>query len=345
MKNEVSTEVEVKNSSLTPHDTQFTESKVREFINGQPFAEILHDAAKSKWDGKPLTEDKVYHLNEMGGLKVAIIRENRRTHRRAMKMNKACMKVGMTTPAILVPASVVNEWGLTLIDPTSGRELTEEELKDYYCVMEGHARLDAWVISLISSDEPFDFHFVFKHYSTSEEFGKAYTSCNVDMTRTTSKDRLAIAGARSKDPIVISYLKKTKEDQTIPKASQYWTFGRELAKDEVSKLIYGDANAPKFEKALTDALSLCYESFKARFSADGAEKVYRGVPAAQWCADMLLNQAEDEDKAAMAQIISEKVIAMDDKLYTPLITAKTSKKEHITRDQKIKTTLDLMMNV
>jgi hypothetical protein len=262
-------------------------------------------------------------------------------------MFKACMKFGMTTPAILVLASVVNEWGLTLIDPTSGRELAEEELKDYYCVMEGHARLDAWVISVISAsmngDDPFDFHFVFKNYSTPEEFGKAYTSCNIDMTRTTSKDRLAIAGARCKHPIVISYLGKIKYDHVIPKASHFWTTGRELKAEEITKLTYGEGDAPTFDKTLTDALALCYESFKARFSAEGAEKVYRGVPAAQWCADQLLNHAED--MTATAQIISEKVMAMDDKLYTPIVTAKTSKKEHTTRDQKIRTTLDMMMNL
>ena len=324
----------------------FSESKIHELINNQPLEEIVRQFAKAEWDGKPLVEDRVYHLKKLAGLKVAIIRDNRRTHRRAIKMFKACMKFGMTTPAILVLASVVHEWGLTLIDPTSGKELSEEELKDYYCVMEGHARLDAWIISVISAsmngDDPFDFHFVFKDYSTPEEFGKAYTSCNIDMTRTTSKDRLAIAGARCKDRDVISYLRKIKDDKTIPKASLFWTFGRELAKDEVSKLIYGEADAPVFDKMQTDALALCYESFKARFSAEGAEKIYRGVPAAQWCANQLLNHAED--MTATAQIISEKVMAMDDKLYTPIVTAKTSKKEHTTRDQKIKATLDLMMD-
>ena len=314
-----------------------SESKVRELINCQPLEEIVRQFAKAEWDGKPLVEDRVYHLKKLAGLKVAIIRDNRRTHRRAVKMFKACMKFGMTTPAILVLASVVNEWGLTLIDPTS----------DYYCVMEGHARLDAWVISVISAsmngDEPFDFHFVFKDYSTPEEFGKAYTSCNIDMTRTTSKDRLAIAGARCKHPIVISLLGKIKYDHVIPKASHFWTTGRELKAEEITKLTYGEGDAPTFDKSLTDALTLCYESFKARFSAEGAEKIYRGVPAAQWCADQLLNHAED--MTATAQIISEKVMAMDDKLYTPIVTAKSDRKSHITRDQKIKATLDLMMNL
>lgn len=323
-----------------------SESKVCELINNQPFVEIAHQFATDEWDGESLQEDRVYHMKKLDGLRLAIIRDNRRTQRRAMKMYAACTKNGMTTPAILVKANIVHQWGLVLIDHTSGRELAADELDNCYCIMEGHARLDAWVISVIYASmdgtEPFDFHFVFKNYSTPEEFGKAYTSCNIDMTRTTSKDRLAIAGARCKDRNVISYLRKIKDDKTIPKASLFWTFGRELAKDEVSKLIYGEADAPVFDKMQTDALALCYESFKARFSAEGAEKIYRGVPAAQWCANQLLNHAED--MTATAQIISEKVMAMDDKLYTPIVTAKTSKKEHTTRDQKIKATLDLMMD-
>lgn len=321
-----------------------SESKVRELINNQPFAEIAKEFATDKWDGKPLVEDKVYHLNKMAGLKVAIIRDNRRTHKRAVKMFKACMKFGMTTPAILVSATIVQEWGLTLIDPTSGKELTVEELKDSYCVMEGHARLDGWVISVISAsmngEGPFDFHFVFKNYSTPEEFGKAYTSCNVDMTRTTSKDRMAIAGARCKDPVVISYLSKIKNDLVISKGSYFWTFGREVTVVEVSKLIYGEADAPKFDKDITDALALCYESFKEKFGAEGAEKIYRGVPAAQWCADRI---GKADDKGGTALVICDKVKGMSNEIYTAIITAKSNSKKHITREQVIKNLLDKMM--
>ena len=323
-----------------------SESKTRELIKQRPFLEIARKYATADWDGKPLVEDRVYHLNKMAGLKVAIIRDNRRTHRRAIKMFNACMKCGMTTPAILVSASIVYGWGLSLIDPTSGKELKEDELKDVYCVMEGHARLDGWVISLISApmnnEKPFDFKFVYNDYPTPEAFGKAYTSCNVDMTRTTSKDRLAIASARCKDPIVISYLEKIRYDHVIPKAAFYWTVARELRADEITKLTYGEGDAPMFDKILTDALTLCYESFKSRFSAEGAEIIYRGVPAAQWCADQLLNHADQ--MTDMALVISEKVKNMDYRIYTPIVTAKTSKKAHITRDQKIKANLDQMMN-
>jgi hypothetical protein len=191
-----------------------------------------------------------------------------------------------------------------------------------------------------TGDAPFDFHFVYKHYENPEDFGKAYVSTNADMTRTTSKDRLNIAGARSKDPMVVSYLSKTKEYYVIPKASNYWTFGRELSTSEVSKLIYGEEDAPKFDKDLTDALTLCYESFKFRFGAKGAEKIYRGVSAAQWCAAQL---KDAEDKGSMAMMISEKVEAMGIEIYTAILTASTNKKKHITRDQVIKTNLDMMM--
>lgn len=188
--------------------------------------------------------------------------------------------------------------------------------------------------------EPFDFHFIYKHYDTLEEFGKAYVSTNADMTRTTSKDRLTIAGARSKNPTIISYLNKIKNDGTIAKASFFWTCGRELSKDEVTKLTYEMEDAPTFDQDTTDALTLCYESFKAQFGNGGAEKIYRGVPAAQWCAEQV-GKAEDKTAAAMA--IGEKVQNMSKDIYTAILTARTDKKKHITRDLSIKTSLDLMM--
>ncbi len=322
------------------------EAEVKQFIDNRPFEDIVRQFAQKEWDGQPLIEDMVYHLKKLAGLKLAIIKDNRRTWKRGIKMMSACMANGMTTPAILVLAKLVYDWGLPLIDPTSGRELTPEELDGVYCVMEGHGRLDGWVNSLVYTSkqggEPFDFHFVYKEYATPEDFGKAYVSTNADMTRTTSKDRLTIAGARSKNPTIISYLNKIKNDGTIAKASFFWTCGRELSKDEVTKLTYELEDAPTFDKDTIDALTLCYESFKTRFSAEGAEKIYRGVPAAQWCASQINNA---ENKNAIALTIAEKVQSMKDDIYTPILTASTNRKKHTTRDQVIKDYLDKMMRV
>lgn len=321
-----------------------SEAEVKQFVDNRPFEMIVSYAAHEQWDGQPLVEDKVYHLKNMAGLKVAIIKDNRRTYKRALKMMAACMANGMTTPAILVLAKLVYDWGLPLIDPTSGQELTSDELDGVYCVMEGHGRLDGWVNSLACTSkkgsEPFDFHFVYKEYATPEDFGKAYVSTNADMTRTTSKDRLTIAGARSKNPVIISYLNKIKNDGAIAKASFYWTCGRELTKEEVSKLTYEQEDAPTFDKDMTDALTLCYESFKAQFGTEGGEKIYRGVSAAQWCADQI---SKAEDKVAIAMAIGDKVQNMNKVIYTTILTASTNKKKRVTKDQVIKTSLDQMM--
>lgn len=320
------------------------EAEVMQFIDNRPFVDVVRQFAQKEWDGQPLVEDMVYHLKNLAGLKLAIIKDNRRTWKRGVKMMTACMANGMTTPAIFVLAKLVTDWGLKVIDPTSGHEPTAEELDEYYCVMEGHGRLDGWVNSLAYTSkyggEPFDYHFIYKHYNTPEEFGKAYVSTNEHMTRTTSKDRLAIAGARCKDPLVMALLAKIKNDHNIPKSAQFWTYGRELSVAEVTSLIYGKEDAPKFSQDLTDALSQCYESFKARFSAEGAEKIYRGVSAAQWCADQI---NKGEDKVATAMVIDEKVQSMKDDIYTPILMASTNKKKNETRDQVIKNNLNLMM--
>lgn len=320
------------------------EAEVKQFIDNRPFEDVVRQFAQKEWDGQPLEEDRVYHLNKMAGLKVAIIKDNRRTWKRGLKMMLACMANGMTTPAILVLAKLVYDWGLPLIDPTSGRELTADKLEGVYCVMEGHGRLDGWVNSLVYTSkqggEPFDFHFIYRHYNTPKELGMAYVSTNADMTRTTSKDRLTIAGARSKNPTIISYLNKIKNDGTIAKASFFWTCGRELSKDEVTKLTYEMEDAPTFDKDTTDALNLCYESFKAQFGTEGGAKIYRGVSAAQWCADQI-NKAED--KTAVAMAIGEKVQNMSKDILIAIMDAKTNRKKHITRDLAIKTSLDLMM--
>lgn len=323
------------------------EEEVTEFIKNRNFVEIVKEHAEKEWNGQALEVDKVYHLKNLGGIRIAIIEANRRTFQRSIKMMKACKENGMTTPGILVNAQVVHDWGLSPIDPTTNKALSADELKGgAYCVMEGHGRLDAWINDLAytwkNGGIPFDFHFVYKHYDSAEDFGKAYVSTNADMTRTTSKDRLSIAGARSKNPIVTSYLEKCKKDNTIAKASFFWTCGRELTQKEITLLTNEESDAPAFEKELIDALSLCYNTFKSRFNKEGSQKIFRGVSAAQWCAEKINNA---KDKAAMAKTICEKISSMsyDSDSYSIIITAVTDSKKHITRDQKIKQELDRLL--
>ena len=341
---ELAKAVGVKTVAPAKKNAIITEAEVKNFVENHLFELILTSVAIEQWQGMPLEEDKVYHIQKLGGIRIYWIKDNRRTWKRALKMYEACQKNGMTTPAIVTDAKTVVDWGLTLIDPATLQNVTPDKLDGAYAVMEGHGRLFGWLLALAiagkNGDQPFDFHFIYKHFDSPEDFGKAYVSTNADMTRTTSKDRLGIAAARCKDPIVISYLGKIKNDQVISKGSYFWTFGREATVAEVSKLIYGEADAPTFDKDITDALALCYESFKEKFGSEGAEKIYRGVSAAQWCADRI---SKADDKGGTALVICDKVKAMSDEVYTKIITASTNKKKHETRDQVIKKQLDIMM--
>ena len=322
-----------------------SEAEVKNFVNSRICELILLNVASEKWDGKPLEEDRVYHILKLGGIRIYWIKDNRRSWKRAMKMLMACMKNGMTTPAILVDAKVVSDWGLSLIDPATLEDVPADKLDGAYCVMEGHGRFLAFLLALAlqAKDDsvPFDYHFVYKHYETAEDFGKAYVSTNADMTRTTTKDRMAIAGARSDNPLVKSYLSKIKDDHVIPKSSYFWTVGRELTPKEVTMLTYGDEDAPKFDETLTETLGLLYECFKERFGVEGAQKIYRGVAAAKWCA-VRINGADDKMATAMA--ISDKVANMGNEIYTAIITASTNKRKHVTKEEVIMSNLDKMMD-
>lgn len=324
---------------------KITEAMVSEFINNRSFEDITLDTSSEAYDNAPLQEDRIYHLNMMGGLKFYWIKNNRRTFKRALKMHKACTENGMTTPAIVVDAKVVSQWGIPMIDPATLETIPEEQFEGAYCLMEGHGRSHAHLVDLaLASQEenhkPFDFHFIYKKYDNGDEFGKAYVSTNADMTRTTNKDRLGIAGARCQNPLVKSCLNKISEDHAIAKAAYFWTYGRELTKQEVTAITYDTAEAPKFDPAMTESLQRVYDAFKNRFANPGAEKIYRGVAAAQWVAVQLKNPST---ASVMADSIITKVKNLNEGVYTALITAKSNAKKHITKDQVIKTELDKMM--
>ena len=324
----------------------FSEERYNDFYSGKTFKTVLEIVGQANYDGEPLSEQTVYTLLVMIGLKLLIIKENRRTFRRALKMREACHENGMTTPAILVDAKLAHEWGLKLADPVSLEVATPEEIEGAYVVMEGHGRLHGLLLDIAIATEkgdgykPFDYHFIYKHYDDPEDFGKAYTSTNADMTRTTNKDRLAIAADRCINPLITEYFRKCREDLVISKSAYFWTYGRELTASEVTKLTYGDDDAPVFDEATTEALRMVYDSFKKKFGSEGAQKIYRGVSAAQWAADQVKSA---DDKAAKALHIDEKLGVMSQEIYTAIVTASTNAKKKITKDKTIKENLDKMM--
>ena len=287
-----------------------------------------------------LVPDRIYHAHDKA-VPVLIIKENRRTIQRAYKMLMACSSCGMTTPAILVKASLVSAWGLHPVDPVTMQPATPEQIEHYYCVMEGHGRHYAWLLGFaMNNTEPFDFKYIYSDYSSPEEFGEAYISTNSDMTRTTNKDKLGIAEGRSNNPMVKLCSQRIHEDCNIAKAAYFWTYGKELSPSELAKIIRGEADAPKFDQKLADARTKVYEAFKTRFSNPGAEKVYRGVAVAQWTAEKIKDPVTAEE---LASSICEKVAAIDEGLYTTLITAKGNPKTRQGKNDVMMCALDKMM--
>lgn len=344
-----------KEFTQAPHGTGVTKSKkvlalteeeYEKFYSGKKFSEVMESVGTDTYDGQPLDENVIYTLTAMSNLKILIIKSNRRTHRRALKMMNACHQNGMTTPAILTDARQAHEWGLTLVDPVSLEEATAEDVEGAYVLMEGHGRLHGWLIDVSITQKlnngyaPYVFRFTYNRYDSPEAFGKAYTSTNADMTRTTHSDRLNIAADRSKNPLVIEHSRKCREDKVIAKASYFWTYGRELTSSEVTKITYGEPDAPTFDPSIIEALQTVYDSFKKTFGDEGAKKIYRGVSAAQWAAQQLKDAA---DKETMALAIDEKLGNLAKDIYTAIITASTNRRKGKTRDQIIKQNLDKMM--
>lgn len=314
------------------------------WVDGRSAIEICKATADAQWDGTPLEEDVVYHLRDLGGLPIYGLEPNRRTYKRALKMQTACHNHGMTTPAVIVQSELARDWGLKLVDQATGDVVGDDKIPGSYVILEGHGRFYGYFVDeAIASKSPdyqaFDFKFVFEEYDSPKAFGEAYLSTNEAMTRTTNKDRLKIAGARCSNPLVQRFNALIRE-RVIPKAAYFRVYGRELSPSEVNAITKQQSDAPKFDTTLTDALAKVYDGFKSQFSSPGAEKIYRGVATAKWSAS-LINEAKD--KAAMAVAICEKLNAMSNDVYTGILTAKGSSKKHQTRDQVIMKLLDLMM--
>ena len=65
------------------------------------------------WDGTPLQENIIYNLNDMYGLPIARIKENRDAEKRAKASLQTCKENGMGQPAKLISARVIFEAGFT----------------------------------------------------------------------------------------------------------------------------------------------------------------------------------------------------------------------------------------
>lgn len=343
VKTVASAQPEVKKSSNKPNFKTLEAQYNTAIGKYASYVEFSEKHCIEKWNGESLEKDCVYHLNKMGGFPILIISDNRRTIQRAYKMWTAMSAVGMTTPAIIVRAQLLADWGMKLIDPVTLELAAPEQIAKSYAILEGHGRHYAYILGIalnegVTDYEPVDYKFIYNEYASPEEAGNAYVNTNEYMTRTTNKDRLAIAGARCSDPLVISCNRLIREDGCVAKGAYFWVYGREMSVPETAKLIRMEGDAPTFDMGLVTEREKVYQAFKARFKNEGAEHVYRGVPAAKWVADKLKDKTTAQ---VVADSICEKVKNMSESIYTAIITAKSRKGK--TKEQIIQTKLNELM--
>ena len=143
------------------------------------------------WDGTPLQENIIYNLNDMYGLPIARIKENRDAEKRAKASLQTCKVNGMGQPAKLISARVIFEAGFTpeyRNEEGQWVEVPEDKLDQYYGIMDGHGRhagylRDLEAAALDDNYEPFKFIFWYQNITT-DVFKKQFPSLNFDTVKT-----------------------------------------------------------------------------------------------------------------------------------------------------------------
>ena len=262
------------------------------------------------WDGTPLQENIIYNLNDMYGLPIARIKENRDAEKRAKASRKVCRENGMGQPAKLINARVIYDSGFTPEHRNENGEWVEvavDQLDNYYGIMDGHGRyagylLDLEATALIKEYEPFKFIFWFQNI-TAEEFKKQFPSLNFDTVKTKTSDLAKYSSVMHKNSQTVLY-SGLLSDKYIDKAAQIWIFGREMSREDRKKVNGGETVTVDevFVKDLTTVRKIFETELKGKASA----KVLHSVPVAKWGWNKLKNCIDAEERSATIKQIQEK---------------------------------------
>lgn len=289
------------------------------YLAGTRAGTIAANPNLKEWDGKDLKEDVVYHRNELLGLPLCSIKENRDSLKRGKDWQRICRNNGMVNPGVFVKATVVKDAGFTPV--ISDLPVSDFLLPYFYVPMDGYGRLAGHDLDLEEAMKdpaykPFDFTLIFKDLKDSNSFFKQYQSVNLEVKKTTRSELLKYTSCHKSNSILTEYYKMVGEG-SVAKAVAYYLFGRELTKDDIKKACEG--NDITVEQDLVDCMGMLLETYKDVFSATSSQKLLRGVPLARWTRDTLKNAT---DMKAMADKIKEKFSNMSPQLLGRLQDAK-----------------------
>lgn len=289
------------------------------YLAGTRAGTIVANPNLKEWDGKDLKEGVVYHRNELLGLPLCSIKENRDSLKRGKDWQKICRNNGMVNPGVFVKATVVKEAGFTPV--ISGLPISKSLLPYFYVPMDGYGRLSGHDLDLEEAMKdpaykPFDFTFIFKELKDPNSFFKQYQSVNLEVKKTTRSELLKYTSCHKSSSILTEYYKMVGEG-FVAKAVAYYIFGRELKKDDIKKVCEG--NDITVEQDLVDCMGMLLETYKDVFSGTSSQKLLKGVPLARWTRDTLKNATNME---AIADKIKGNFSSMSPQLLGRLQDAK-----------------------
>ena len=262
------------------------------------------------WDGTPLQENIIYNLNDMYGLPIARIKENRDAEKRAKASLQTCKENGMGQPAKLISARVIFEAGFTpeyRNEEGQWVEVPEDKLDQYYGIMDGHGRhagylRDLEAAALDDNYEPFKFIFWYQNITT-DVFKKQFPSLNFDTVKTKTGELAKYSASMYKNTQTALYT-NLLDDKYIDKAAQIWIFGKELSRDD--RKTVNEGGSVTVDEALVKDLTTIRLLYEQALRGKGSAKVLHGVPLAKWVLAKLKFCIDLEERSENIKRIQEK---------------------------------------
>lgn len=263
----------------------------------------------NQWDGQLLQPGIVYYRNQLIGLPVLYIKENRKDSDRATGWQEISKEVGIIQPVMLGLARVAQAAGFTLgsKEPKTGKwhDATDDQIANSYVLIDGYGRIAGHNLELekAMSDpnyKPSNVPVLFNDIQAPDLMRAQYISINQDVKKTNKSDLLRYADKTKQDSNTVYYNGLLKEG-FVSKAAQIYAYGKELKTKDIKDISSGTAIT--VDDKLVNAMQQSLEVYRKVLSGSVSAKILKGVPLAAWTRDKLRSTI---DKVAMLKLICTK---------------------------------------
>ena len=277
------------------------------------------------------------------GLKLAIIGSNRKDKKQIANKLESCEKVGMLTAAVWVPARLIKDSGLPILDAFTGKEIPEDEVDDYNGIMEGHTRFYAWLQALEKaklnpSYVPFDYKYVVQDFDSPEQFRDAYHHMNMYNAPTRAKDFANEVFMTTDNPVVKAYKQKIDDGMTA-KAAGYATVGKEIKRADIVTFFLTGKSSVLDDASMLPHTDLVYKAARTAFACEKGKlkPILKGTEIWGFVAENFSSAKTEDERTIMAIKLECLFNTLPSSYATRILTAKATNDQ--TRPQVVKAIL------